>query len=44
MTKVSKKRGGKWKYAKREALLPGMPPANINVYVEIEGININLFK
>ena len=36
MTKVSKKRGGTWKYSKREALLLGIPRENINLYAEIE--------
>ena len=36
MTKVSKKRGGKWKNSKREAVLQGIPRANINLYAEIE--------
>ena len=36
MTKVSKKRGGKWKNSKRVAVLLGIPRANINLYAEIE--------
>ena len=36
MTKDNKKRAGKWKHAKREALLIGIPHENINLYAEIK--------
>ena len=36
MTKDNKKRAGKWKHAKREALLIGIPHENVNLQVEIE--------
>ena len=34
--KDNKKRAGKWKHTKREALLIGIPHENVNLYAEIE--------
>ena len=42
--RATTKRAGKKKQARKAALLAGMSPANINLFIEIEGININLFK
>ena len=42
--RATTKKAGKKKQVRKAALLEGMPPANINLYLEIEGININLFK
>ena len=43
MKKGNKKRGGKSKHAKREALLIGIPHENVNLYVEI-GESIKFLK